>query len=75
MKVASTVPKGRVDKRLSARPRPISLQEEAIFPLTVGSDYSSRSYPTLVVSRTELVPVFKPLVTFIAKPQINTILS
>lgn len=53
----------------------ISLKEEAIFPLTVGSDYSSRSYPTLVVSRTELVPVFQPLVEFIAKPQIKTIPS
>jgi myo-inositol-1(or 4)-monophosphatase len=47
----------------------VSLKEEAIFPLTAGKDYSSRSYPTLVVSRTELVSVFQPLVAFIAKPQ------
>lgn len=30
------------------------------FPLKPGEDYSDRSFPTLVVSRPELVPVFTP---------------
>ncbi|MBD2517438.1 inositol monophosphatase [Nostoc sp. FACHB-973] len=30
------------------------------FPLSAGEDYSDRSFPTLVVSRPELVPIFKP---------------
>jgi len=37
-----------------------------VFPLSPGQDYSSRSYPTLVVSRPELVPVFEPLVRSLA---------
>ncbi|MBW4561755.1 MAG: inositol monophosphatase family protein [Mojavia pulchra JT2-VF2] len=36
-----------------------SLKSEP-FPLTPGEDYSDRSFPTLVVSRSELVPVFTP---------------
>ena len=37
----------------------ISLKSEP-FPLTVGEDYSSKSLPTLAVSCSELIPVFKP---------------
>lgn len=40
----------------------IPLESEAIFPLTVGENYGSRSYPTLVVGREDLRPVFLPLV-------------
>ncbi|MDX2099174.1 MAG: inositol monophosphatase family protein [Leptolyngbyaceae cyanobacterium bins.59] len=40
----------------------VPLQPESIFPLEVGKDYGSKPYPTLVTSRSELVPVFKPLV-------------
>ncbi|MEH2049492.1 inositol monophosphatase family protein [Nostoc sp.] len=36
-----------------------SLKSEP-FPLSPGEDYSDRSFPTLVVSRPELVPVFQP---------------
>ncbi|MEH2294993.1 inositol monophosphatase family protein [Nostoc sp.] len=36
-----------------------SLKSEP-FPLSSGEDYSDRSFPTLVVSRPELVPVFQP---------------
>lgn len=36
--------------------------ESAIFPLQAGQDYGSRAYPTLVVSRPELLEVFLPLV-------------
>ncbi|MBW4668598.1 MAG: inositol monophosphatase family protein [Cyanomargarita calcarea GSE-NOS-MK-12-04C] len=36
----------------------LSLKSEP-FPLTPGLDYSDRSFPTLVVSRPELVPVFE----------------
>lgn len=37
----------------------LSLNSEP-FPLSPGEDYSDRSFPTLVVSRPELVPVFQP---------------
>ncbi len=38
------------------------LEAGPIFPLQTGQNYSRRAYPTLVVSRQELVPVFLPLV-------------
>lgn len=38
------------------------LESTPIFPLEVGQDYSTRSFPTLVVSREDLIPVFEPLV-------------
>ncbi|MBF2000677.1 MAG: inositol monophosphatase family protein [Synechococcales cyanobacterium M58_A2018_015] len=44
------------------------LEPGPIFPLQPGQDYGSRSYPTLVVSRPELLPVFLPLVSPIGKP-------
>ncbi len=37
----------------------VSLKDEP-FPLISGVDYSDRSFPTLVVSRSELVSVFQP---------------
>lgn len=40
----------------------LPLQSEPLFPLYVGQDYSSQPYPTLVVSRPELVSVFLPRV-------------
>lgn len=40
----------------------VSLQSEPVFPLLPGKDYGDRSFPTLVVSRTELVSVFEPFV-------------
>jgi myo-inositol-1(or 4)-monophosphatase len=43
----------------------ISLSPEPIFPLTIGENYGLRSFPCLTVSRSELVPVFKPLVAFL----------
>lgn len=36
---------------------------EPMFPLLSGQDYGDRSYPTLVVSRSSLVPVFQPFVS------------
>jgi myo-inositol-1(or 4)-monophosphatase len=39
-----------------------SLEPEPIFPLQVGKDYSQQPYSTLVVSRSELVSFFLPLV-------------
>lgn len=36
----------------------VSLKSEP-FPLVVGEDYSDRSFPTLVVSQPELIPVFE----------------
>ncbi|UBF24153.1 inositol monophosphatase family protein [Kovacikia minuta CCNUW1] len=38
------------------------LEPNPIFPLQVGKDYGDRPYPTLVVSRPEFVPIFRPLV-------------
>ncbi|HEY9625844.1 MAG TPA: inositol monophosphatase family protein [Coleofasciculaceae cyanobacterium] len=46
----------------------VALEPNPIFPLQVGENYGSRSYPTLVTSRAELVPVFQPLVQFLGKP-------
>lgn len=43
------------------------LESTPIFPLEVGKDYSMRSFPTLVVSRADLVPVFEPLVRTIGQ--------
>jgi myo-inositol-1(or 4)-monophosphatase len=43
------------------------LEREAIFPLQPGQDYGSRAYPTLVVSRPELLETFLPLVEFLRK--------
>ena len=45
----------------------VPLESEAIFPLEVGKNYGSRSYPTLVVSREELMSVFLPLVESVGK--------
>lgn len=44
-----------------------SLESEPVFPLTVGKDYTQRSYPTLVVSYADLIPAFEPLVKSVAK--------
>ncbi|MFM7427823.1 MAG: inositol monophosphatase family protein [Elainella sp.] len=41
--------------------QPLS-SEPAIFPLQPGQDYGNRAYPTLAVSRPELLDVFLPLV-------------
>lgn len=46
----------------------VPLESHPIFPLQPGKDYSHRPYPTLVVSRGDLVPVFQPLVRVIAQP-------
>ncbi|MGL5082764.1 MAG: inositol monophosphatase family protein [Microcoleaceae cyanobacterium] len=40
----------------------VSLGSEASFPLKVGKDYSTQSYPTLVTNRVEIVSVLKPLI-------------
>lgn len=46
----------------------IPLEHEGnLFPLQVGQDYSTRAFPTLVVSQADLVPVFAPLVQSVAK--------
>ncbi|HBB32910.1 MAG TPA: inositol monophosphatase [Cyanobacteria bacterium UBA8803] len=43
----------------------VPLESEPIFPLKVGQDYSSQSFPTLVVSRSELVDVFKSRIQYL----------
>lgn len=43
------------------------LQPDPIFPLQAGQNYGKRSYPTLVTSRAELLPVFLPWVQFLGK--------
>lgn len=45
----------------------VPLEPEPIFPLQIGQNYKSRSYPTLAVSRAELVETFLPLVSFVGK--------
>jgi myo-inositol-1(or 4)-monophosphatase len=44
-----------------------SLSSEPMFPLQVGKNYGNYSFPSLAVSRADLIPVFKPLVEFIGK--------
>lgn len=38
----------------------ISLENDPIFPLEVGLDYTDRSYPTLTLARPDLLSVFPP---------------
>lgn len=40
----------------------VSLEPEPIFPLQPGQHYGNRPFPSLVVSRADLVPIFQPLV-------------
>ncbi len=44
-----------------------ALEAEPIFPLKVGTSYGDRAFPTLVTSREEWVPQFKPLVDFLGR--------
>lgn len=47
----------------------VPLNDESIFPLSVGQDYGDSSYPTLVVSQPQWVETFLPLVRpIIAQP-------
>ncbi|MES1024524.1 inositol monophosphatase family protein [Gloeocapsa sp. BRSZ] len=45
----------------------VSLHSQPLFPLLPGKDYGDRSFPTLVVSHAELVPVFRPYMQKIAQ--------
>ena len=38
----------------------VPLNSEPVFPLLAGQNYGDRSYPTLAVSQSELVPIFQP---------------
>ncbi len=40
--------------------------KRSVFPLSVGQNYGNVSYPTLVVSRSELLPLFEPFVQSVA---------
>lgn len=40
----------------------VPLESDSLFPLAVGKDYSQQSFPALVVSREDWVPVFQPLI-------------
>lgn len=44
----------------------IPLSGESVFPLETGVDYGKKPLPTLVVSRSELISVFQPLVEPVA---------
>jgi myo-inositol-1(or 4)-monophosphatase len=46
----------------------VPLESQPIFPLQPGKDYGDRSYPTLVVSRSDLIPTIRPFVNFLFKP-------
>ncbi len=41
----------------------VSLNQQPIFPLTSGQNYRQVSFPSLVVARSPLLPVFQPWVT------------
>ncbi|MGF1541331.1 MAG: inositol monophosphatase family protein [Pleurocapsa sp.] len=40
----------------------VFLQDNSVFPLDVGQNYGKTSFPCLGISRSELIPVFLPLV-------------
>ncbi len=46
----------------------VPLDDLPIFPLQSGQDYGKRAFPTLVVSRAELVAVFQPRVALFMPP-------
>ncbi|MEC4984045.1 MAG: inositol monophosphatase family protein [Oscillatoria sp. PMC 1068.18] len=43
------------------------IEPEPVFPLTIGENYGQRPFPSLAVSREEVVPVFMPLVEFLGE--------
>lgn len=43
------------------------LEPNAIFPLQVGQNYRDRAFPTLVVSQSNLISTFQPLVQFLGQ--------
>lgn len=45
----------------------VSLNQDAIFPLTIGNNYGDRPFPCLYTSRDELITLFHPLVAHIGK--------
>ncbi len=45
----------------------LTLESEPVFPLTMGENYGERPFPSLFVSRTELIDIFNPLVSFIGE--------
>jgi myo-inositol-1(or 4)-monophosphatase len=47
----------------------LPLETNPIFPLQVGQNYCDRPFPTLVVSRSDLIPIFQPLVSFLGQPR------
>ncbi|MDB9312864.1 inositol monophosphatase family protein [Spirulina sp. CS-785/01] len=49
----------------------VTLEPDPVFPLTKGQDYGERPFPSLVASREELLPVFRPLVQFIGDRVLN----
>lgn len=44
----------------------VPLDDVPVFPLQSGQNYSQRPFPTLVASRSDLVPLFRPLVQMVA---------
>ena len=47
----------------------VAIDSKPMFPLKVGKDYGKASFPTLALSRAELVPTFKPLAKVVLSPQ------
>lgn len=43
----------------------LSLSSESAFPLKVGVDYGQYPFPSLISSQERLLPIFKPLVSFL----------
>lgn len=43
----------------------MALDSQPMFPLTPGKDYGNYSFPTLLVSRADLLPIFQPFVSLI----------
>ncbi|MBA2749926.1 MAG: inositol monophosphatase, partial [Tatlockia sp.] len=43
----------------------MSLNPQLMFPLTPNKDYGSFSFPTLLVSRPDLLPIFQPFVDLV----------
>ncbi|MEB3356076.1 MAG: inositol monophosphatase family protein [Synechococcales bacterium] len=45
----------------------VPLDDPKIFPLQPGKDYSQQAFPTLIVSRGELLPIFRPRVQMVVE--------
>ena len=47
----------------------VAIDSQPMFPLEIGKNYGNASFPTLALSRAELIPTFKPLAKVVLSPK------